>query len=147
PPAVSPNAERLFLQALEHFFGPGKKVNLPEATRLFQQAADEGHVLGTAYLGLLYMWGNDGVHTDVEKARQFCLSVVPHVKDMAAKGNLHALYALACFHVHGLGVDKDEKEGFRLFLKGAEKEHAPSQFSVGARYMTGEGIEKDYDRA
>ena len=54
---------------------------------------------------------------------------------------------LAFFYLHGIGVDRDEKEGFRLALEAAQLGCAPAQTLVAECYLDGRGVEQDVERA
>jgi TPR repeat protein len=58
-------------------------------------------------------------------------------------GNTNAIIQLAHCYYHGFGVDKNEAECFRLYLKAADLGNSLSVNNVGVCYAKGIGVDKD----
>ena len=61
------DTDALFMLAVMHEVGTGFSKNATEAARLFQRAADSGHLASKVQLGLMYQTGT-GVSRDMAKA-------------------------------------------------------------------------------
>lgn len=56
-------------------------------------------------------------------------------------------YILARCYFDSKGVIEDKKQAIHWLIKGAEKGHARAQQNLGYCYFTGNGVEKDYNKA
>ncbi|CAG8599267.1 16386_t:CDS:2 [Funneliformis caledonium] len=54
----------------------------------------------------------------------------------------HSEVVIGKFYQEGFGTDKNQKEGFKWFLKACEKEDEHGKYEVGACYFHRRGIEK-----
>ena len=68
-------------------------------------------------------------------------------KMVAKKGNAAAQFNLGLMYEKGLGVNLENKEAARWYLKAAEQGHAKAQNNLGAMYAVGLGVLKDHRRA
>ena len=66
---------------------------------------------------------------------------------LANSGNSRAQMMLGHLHERGLGVEKNNTEAAKWYLKAAENGDVISQASIGSMYLNGIGITKDYDQA
>jgi TPR repeat protein len=144
--AGSTEADKLFRLALEHELGKDRKCDLAEAIRCYQQAADKGHPLAMATLGLFHGCGV-GMKQDAEKARTLCSKALPPVKEAAQKGDVAAQVLLANMLFEGLGVEKDMNEATRWYRQAAEKGNAEAQTSLGDACYSNLGAMRDYQEA
>jgi TPR repeat protein len=62
-------------------------------------------------------------------------------------GSLAGYHNMGNLYRKGLGVEKDQKKAFELFLYAAERGHVEDQSNVGVMYMQGQGVEKDFAQA
>ena len=68
---------------------------------------------------------------------------IPSLKALAEEGDARAQNSLGWNYVYGQGVETDNREGIRWYLKAAEQGYAKAQFNLGQMYRFGRGIEKD----
>jgi TPR repeat protein len=62
---------------------------------------------------------------------------------LAEEGDAAAQLRLGGAYILGMGVVKDEAEGWRWCRKAAEQGGARAQVLLGGAYMRGTGVEKD----
>lgn len=135
PLAKLGNAEAQAFLGRMYQNGEGISVNLAEAARCTQSAAEAG-VPGAQYnLGVMYADGI-GVSQDVTKAlRWYRLAAQWGIVD--AQANLSH-----CFH-EGLGVDRDESLAAWWVSLAAEQGDIDAQVNLGMRYQNGIGVTTD----
>ena len=79
-----------------------------------------------------------------DKAYEELLLIV----EQADQGHPKALYEFGVMYkTEGLWVVQSDESAFENWLASAELGYAPAQFSVGASYIIGSGIEKDLSQA
>lgn len=78
-----------------------------------------------------------------EQTKQFYLNAKKRVK----KEGKAAYYILANCYLGGIGVKKNERKGFKLFLKGAKGHVKECYSSVGLLYLYGQGTKKNIKKA
>jgi hypothetical protein len=69
------------------------------------------------------------------------------LKQMAEKGDAAAENALGLRYARGEGVEPNEGEAVRWFIKAAEQGNVLSQSKLGTFYFSGRGVPKDANRA
>jgi TPR repeat protein len=69
------------------------------------------------------------------------------IKLSAESGNAKSQYILSTMYRRGLGVEKNDYEGFLWCEKAAEQEVIEAKFQLGLMYLHGEGITDDEDLA
>jgi TPR repeat protein len=65
----------------------------------------------------------------------------------ALGGNSIAQNHLAYYYKNGMGINKDEKEAFKWYLKSAERGNLNAQNNLGVCYRCGIGVNKDEKKA
>ena len=79
-----------------------------------------------------------------DKAYEELLLIV----ELAEQGHPKALYEFGVMYkTEGLWVVQSDESAFENWLASAELGYAPAQFSVGASYIIGSGIDKDLSQA
>ena len=79
-----------------------------------------------------------------DKAYEELLLIV----ELAEQGHPKALYEFGVMYkTEGLWVVQSDESAFENWLASAELGYAPAQFSVGASYIIGSGVEKDLSQA
>jgi TPR repeat protein len=58
-----------------------------------------------------------------------------------------AAYEMGCRYISGRGVDRDDAEAARCFLRAAEDNHAAAQYALAYMYHHGKGVECNDDEA
>jgi localization factor PodJL len=133
--AAEGNPAAEFEMGMRHAEGRGVPLNLEEAARWFERAADRGIVPAQYRLGSLYEKGQ-GVKKDLEKARRLYTAA-------AEKGNAKAMHNLAVLHADGSDDKPDFKAASYWFRKAAERGVADSQYNLGILHARGLGAEQN----
>lgn len=127
--------DALFALAVMYELGSGFKKNPVEAARLFQRAADGGHLPSKVQLGLMYQTGT-GVPRDASRALALF--------DAAAQGgDAEGQFRLAIASVYGLGVVKDPVSARRWLAAAANGGHQEAQLMLGIMMQAGTGGAKN----
>ena len=96
----------LFQRAWVFDQGLGVPINIPEAIRLYRQAADLGNPLAKGRLARIYFSGN-GVPENKGEAEKLSKGIFPEVTKSAESGVGVAQLILASMYADGLGVGRD----------------------------------------
>ena len=115
--------------------GKGIAVNLDEAAKWYDRAAQAGVVPATFRLGTFYEKGLS-VKKDVDIARRYYLQA-------AERGNAKAMHNLAVLDADGGGKGANYKSASQWFRKAADRGVADSQFNLGILYARGIGVEQN----
>jgi TPR repeat protein len=59
----------------------------------------------------------------------------------------NSIYLLGYFNYHGIGIDINMQNAFKLYQKAAKLEHIVVQYELANMYIDGEGTNKDYEKA
>lgn len=146
--ATAVDADVLCRRGLSTYHGTGTKIDVIEAVRLLQRAAEAGSVEAWGHLagiGASYALDPSTVQISVPDA---CLAdAVAIWKQNAETGDSDAQFYLARCFSNGLGVPQDKVEAVRLLRLSADQGHALSQWRLGRCYNLGHGVKKDPDEA
>ena len=104
------------------------------ALKEFRPLAKQGHVDAQYFLGDMYMNGN-GVVRDYKKALKWYQLAVE-------QGYATAGHQLGVMHHYGWGVKTNYKEALK-FYRLAAPQVVQSQYSLGAMYYQGQGVDQD----
>jgi len=115
--------------------GKGIAVNLDEAAKWYDRAAQAGVVPAVFRLGTFYEKGLS-VKKDTDIARRYYLQA-------AERGNAKAMHNLAVLDADGGGKGADYKSASQWFRKAADRGVADSQFNLGILYARGIGVEQN----
>ncbi|MCZ7658628.1 MAG: hypothetical protein M5U07_12610 [Xanthobacteraceae bacterium] len=115
--------------------GRGVPVNLEEAARWFERAANQGLTPALYRLGSIYEKGQ-GVRKSLEAARRLYLAA-------AEKGNAKAMHNIAVLHAEGVEGKPDYRAAAQWFRKAAGFGVADSQYNLGILYARGIGVEQN----
>ena len=70
------------------------------------------------------------------------------ISQLASRGHPKAMYEFGTMYMkEGMWVVQSDEEGFDWWLKSANLGYAPAQFSIGASYIGGIGVNKDLSQA
>jgi TPR repeat protein len=64
-----------------------------------------------------------------------------------SKACSNSIYLLGYFNYHGIGVDINKQNAFKLYQKAAELENIVVQYELDNMYIDGESTNKDYEKA
>jgi localization factor PodJL len=115
--------------------GKGVAVNLDEAAKWFDRAAQAGVIPAVFRLGTFYEKGMS-VKRDADIARRYYLQA-------AERGNAKAMHNLAVLDADGGGKGANYKSASEWFRKAADRGVADSQFNLGILYARGIGVEQN----
>jgi localization factor PodJL len=131
------DALALFEIGARYTDGRGVKLDLAEAAKWYQLAADQGYAPAEYRLANFYEKGT-GVTRDVEKSKVL-------YKSAAEKGNASAMHNLAVLYATGLGGTPDFAEAARWFKEAANLNVRDSQFNLAILYARGNGVPQDLE--
>jgi localization factor PodJL len=115
--------------------GKGVPVNLDEAAKWYDRAAQAGVIPAVFRLGTFYEKGMS-VKKDAEVARRYYLQA-------AERGNAKAMHNLAVLDADGGGKGANYRSASEWFHKAADRGVADSQFNLGILYARGIGVEQN----
>jgi localization factor PodJL len=115
--------------------GKGVPVNLDEAAKWYDRAANAGVVPAIFRLGTFYEKGL-AVTKDVDIARRYYLMA-------AERGHAKAMHNLAVLDADGGGKGANYKAASQWFRKAADRGVADSQYNLGILYARGIGVEQN----
>ncbi len=123
---------------LANIYAQAKKTLAQEkylqAKKLFEQAAEHGHMESQNELGHIYL-RELGVKRDYKKALSWFLK-------SAKQGYAPAQDNLGLMYFKGYGSNRDFDESFFWYAKAANQGYADSQGILGAMYEYGRGVKK-----
>ncbi|HWY64086.1 MAG TPA: hypothetical protein VNX61_02650 [Rhizomicrobium sp.] len=127
------NPMALTILGLRALDGTGSTpVNLPDAVKFLNRAADKGQAVAQYRLGTLYERGQ-GVAADTIKAM--------HWYELSAdQGNRKAMHNLAVAYASGPAAQRNMTLAAHWFAKAAALGLADSQFNLAVLYERGEGV-------
>lgn len=139
------NADKWMLLAYENGSATAKRM----AKSVFEIAeknaeADDAH---WASLYTLAGWLATGKMCHGWPCEKNVLRAVELYEKVFAAGQLSAAIDIAHLYDDEDSGIKDDRKQFEWWLKAAKKGHSGAQFSVGACYLIGEGVEKDGAKA
>ena len=137
--AIAGNPAAEYEIGMRYAEGRGVPINLEEAARWLERAANRDIVPAQYRLGSLYEKGQ-GVKKNLEKARGLYRSA-------ADRGNAKAMHNLAVLHAEGIDGKPDFKSASQWFRKGAESGVSDSQYNLGIMFARGLGIEQNLSEA
>ena len=111
-----------------------------EDVAALRASAEAGDAGAQNHLGILYLFGGDGIKKDSRKAiHWFQLS--------ATQGNSNAQYELGVLYEEGEGVAKSYPKAIHWFRLSATQGNSNAQYELGVLYEEGEGVAKSYPKA
>ena len=97
-----------------------------------------------------------GVNADLKKAIAFdqageyekSAKELYKISQLATRGHPRAMYEFGTMYMkEGMWVVQSDEAGFDWWLKSANLGYAPAQFSIGASYIGGIGVNRDLTEA
>ena len=97
-----------------------------------------------------------GVNADLKKAIAFdqageyekSAKELYKISQLATRGHPRAMYEFGTMYMkEGMWVVQSDEAGFDWWLKSAKIGYAPAQFSIGASYIGGIGVNRDLGEA
>ena len=97
-----------------------------------------------------------GVNADLKRAIAFdqageyekSAKELYKISQLATRGHPRAMYEFGTMYMkEGMWVVQSDEAGFDWWLKSANLGYAPAQFSIGASYIDGIGVNKDLGEA
>jgi localization factor PodJL len=115
--------------------GKGVPVNLDEAAKWYDRAANAGVIPAVFRLGTFYEKGLS-VKKDIDIARRYYMQ-------SAERGNAKAMHNLAVLDADGGGKGANYKSAAQWFRKAADRGVADSQYNLGILYARGIGVDQN----
>jgi TPR repeat protein len=112
--------------------GNGVKMDINEAVKWFQRAADQNYPDALNALGEMSQAGSGVPHDITNAVRLYRLA--------AEKGSVAGQYNLAYLYEQGSGVEKSDAEAAKWYELAAEGGDPIAQYDIGQRYMLGIGV-------
>ena len=119
--------------------GEGTRINLNEAIRWLEKAADANNPEALYELGKHFDTGI-GVNLNSSEANTY-------FKKAAALNHTAAKYRLGMNTLKGYGITANPEVGIALIMAASEKKDPDAVYALGWIYQTGQGVKIDYNRA
>ncbi|CAB4426590.1 unnamed protein product [Rhizophagus irregularis] len=119
----------LILLADFYRFEIGTVKNEVKAFKLYEEAAEKGHINAIDQLGYCYQ---KGIGTEKNEVKAFKL-----YKEAAEKGHINAICKLGFYYLNGMGTEKSVIKAFEKYKEAAEKSHICAIYNVGVCYQIG----------
>lgn len=119
----------------KYFHGKGLPQDYKKAISYYERAAEKGYEVAMSDLGVIYYRGT-GVQPDAIKA-------LGYFQNAASRGLAAAYHNMALLY-EDYG---DEAQALSCFEKAAGLGHIPSQYELGAKYLNGDGVPQDDEKA
>ena len=136
----------LFQRGWKYDQGLGTPINIPEAFRLYQQAAAQGNALAKGRLARFYFSGNS-VQTDEAQAGRLAREAFPGVLRAAEANDAVAQMIVGTMYADGLGVARDTTDALRWLHKSADQNLPLAKANLGVMYENGQGVPRDITEA
>jgi localization factor PodJL len=133
--ALKGDASAAYEVAVRFAEGKGVPVNLDEAAKWYDRAANAGVVPAIFRLGTFYEKGLS-VKKDADIARRYYVQA-------AERGNAKAMHNLAVLDADGGGKGANYTGAAQWFRKAADRGVADSQYNLGILYARGIGVEQN----
>lgn len=139
------NIDATYYLSKFYLMGWGVEKNIPKALELIKYSADAGHAEACNLLADWYIWGSPdkevNIEIDEERGLHYLIAA-------AEKGNADAQFSIGDLYYNGnCGLNANPEEAFKWYLKSAQQNHPTGLKRVGTRYIDGDGVEKDLDKA
>jgi TPR repeat protein len=116
-----------------------EQSDVETAARQFQASFEGGNPDGAFYLGRMFELGL-GTEPNLTRAAELYMAA-------ASQDSALALNRLGLMYFNGEVVIRDYVQGADYICRAAEKGEINAQFSCGAAYNEGKGVEKDLSKA
>ena len=116
-----------------------------------EEIAGTNHVQAQYLLGIIYRDGTGGTAKDPKKSHSWFLRVAQQDPQKLPKcwetsgSCVRASAEVGANYLYGTGVQKDQEQAFRWFLKAAEAGYPLAQFNVSMMYLSGIGVARNID--
>ncbi len=89
---------------------------------------------------------------NMEKAKEVLMAddyatTLKELRILAGQNDPEALFALGWMYEHGKGVEKNDKEAARWYIKSANRGYPDAQSYLSFMYFNGKGVKQDYTEA
>lgn len=112
------------------------KKGLPDTIEETIKLADEGNLQAQLLLGYSYLYGENGLKPDYDKAFEYYGKAALQ-NDPAGLNNLGSLY------YNGIGVQRSPAKAAILFQKAADQGNAEAAVNIGFMLISGNGAKQD----
>lgn len=148
PEGVTTTADSRLLEAIDLYTGVAGRVDDEEARRLLESAASSGgDLLARMWIARVHSRGRMTFQRDEARARAIAAEERSGVRDLAAAGDVEAIFLMGTAYDEGLGVAVDHPEALRWYRRAAARGHVLAAHNVGNMYRDGRGVEVDHATA
>lgn len=104
------------------------------------------------WTALLYIAISSTAHAGLDEgkaayARQDYSAAMNELQPVAEQGNVEAQYYIGYIYQNGQGVNEDQQQAAKWYLKAANGGYGPAQSKIGFMYANGHAFTKDYEKA
>lgn len=132
---VELKGESEFQIGLSFYYGVGHStVDEIRALQFFRSAAEQGHPIASAYVGLSYFNGWGGNHFDNVEAIRCVKKSMPHLANLAEMGNDDAALIFGWALCEGIGVVMDKDRALAFWERCAKNGNPEALVEIGALY-------------
>lgn len=144
PDGVATTADERLLRAIDLYTGVAGRVDDAGARRLLEEVArDEADPLARMWLARVYSRGRMTFERDETRARALASELLSDIRDLAAAGDVEALFLMGTAYDEGLGVPLDHPEAMRWYRRAAGRGHVLAAHNIGNMYRDGRGVDAD----
>jgi len=138
----STSADARLLESIAHYMGVTGLVDDTRARRLLEDVAlDADDALAQMWIARVHSRGRMGFERDEPQARSIAASVIGRIRDLAAAGDVEALFLMGTAYDEGLGAEVDYPEALRWYKRAAARGHILAAHNVGNVYRDGRGVD------
>jgi TPR repeat protein len=122
---------------IDYLTGIGVAKDRPQATYLFQEAADQGQIEAQCLASAIVASDEDwAIATETKRAADLCLNAANH-------GDVNAQMVLGAFYTMGRGVRRDATRAAFWHRKAAEQGQRDAELILSNDYKHGIGVAQD----
>lgn len=148
PGAPDTAADARLLQAIDLYTGTAGRVDDDEARALLlDNARDTTDPLAQMWIARVLSRGRMGFERDEARAREIADGVIGRIRDLAATGDVEAIFLMGTANDEGLGAGADAAEAARWYRRAAARHHVLGAHNLGNLYLAGRGVEQNDSEA
>lgn len=138
------SADPRLLEAIDLYTGVAGVVDDARARALLLEVAEETRsALSRMWVARCHSRGRMGFLQDESRAREIAAEVISDIRELAAVGEVEAIFLVGTAYDEALGLDADPEEAVRWYRRAAEAGHVLGAHNLGNAYAAGRGVERD----
>jgi uncharacterized protein len=139
PAAVDPR----LAEAVGWYTGTAGRVDDARAHALLLEAVADGDPISRMWLARCHSTGRMQFERDPARARAIASEVLATIRDLAARGEVEAVFLMGTAYDEGLGVEEAPVEAATWYRRAADRGHVLAQHNMGNLHEAGRGVPKD----